>query len=175
MSVITGSQKLTSELQIASTTIPGGVALASSISVGFKPAQPAGTAGAADNVDVPFIKTLTLSATPTVLDLTNLTDPYGVPISFARVRSVYIKNRSTTDGQNVLFGFSGTTTNAWTALVSNPGQNTIHASTATNDGVFYHVASTSTGMVVSSSNKLLNLDPGANTIVVDVIILGCSV
>jgi hypothetical protein len=175
MATITGSQSLKSSLQVSSTTIPGAVPLATSLAVGFKPAQPPGTIGTADNADLAYVKTLTLSATPTALDLTNLTDPYGNGITFARIRSIYLKNRSTINGQTVAVGFASTTSNSWVGPISNPGQITIQPSTSTNDGVLYLTAPNTSGWAVSSTSKLLNLDPGSYSITIDLILLGCSV
>lgn len=129
-----------------------------------------------DQVDRWYSTTLTFTAsTPQVLDLTNLTSPTGSTTSFARVKRIIVTVNSTTDGQTLKLGYSTTTANAWTSLVSNPGQITLHASTVSgNSSVFVVVAPNATGYVVSSSNKLLNLDPGSNAFTATVDILGAS-
>lgn len=129
------------------------------------------TAGTgADQASLKHAKPLTLAATPTVLDLTNLTDADGNAISFAAVRWIKIVNLDLDHA--VLVGYATTTANAWTALVSNPGQLTVPASTAANPGVLGAMAPGAAGFAVTSSNKLLQLDPGDNTVGVTVEIVG---
>lgn len=127
-----------------------------------------------DQADLKYVKSLTLVATPTVLYLTALADPFGGTVNFARVKSILIINTSTVSGQAVLMGYSTTTANAWTGFLSNPGQISIRSSTTTNQGVFLALAPGATAWPVSSTSKLLQLDPGANTIRVNVEIVGAS-
>jgi hypothetical protein len=56
--------------------------------------------------------------------------------------------------------------------LSNPGTITIEPSTTSNAGAWIQTAPNTTGWAVSSSSKLIQLDPGANTITVDVEIVG---
>ena len=127
----------------------------------------------ADQVDTLYCNTLTFAAsTPQTLDLTSLTDILGQSISFARVRLLIIRINSTTDGQNLLMGASGT--NEWNALVSASGTITVYPSTSLNAGYNCFSMPNTTGAVVSGSHKTLKLDPGANAFSVDVIIAGCS-
>lgn len=173
MAIITGSINLSSSLsQAAPTSVPGGSKLTTQNSTKFVPV--AGTAGAQDVVDLKYSKTLTLAATPTVLDLSALTDVFGEALAFARVRSILVVNRDVNDGHNLSVGSSSTVTNSWTALISNPGTVTIGASTGGNTGVFFAASPNTTGWAVTSTNRLLNLDPGANTIVCSIEITGTS-
>jgi hypothetical protein len=88
---------------------------------------------------------------------------------------VQVVNTSQIDGQNVLMGYASTTTDAWVGMLSNPGQVVIGPSTAANQGVFVATSPGTSGWAVSGSSYLLNFDPGANTIVISVTILGASV
>jgi hypothetical protein len=176
MATLVGSISVSSIMsQASASNIPGGQPVTSLIRPKFTIAVPAGTAGTADNCDVKYSMPLTLAGTPTVLDLTNLKDVLGNAISFGRVRSITITNLATGDTFIVHLGYATTTANAWTALVSNPGQLTIAPSSLLNPGVFVMIAPNTTGYLVTSTSKLLNLDPGANTIPIQIEITGCSV
>lgn len=131
---------------------------------------------AADKIDLLHRKTYTLAAAPTVLDLNGgtLLDPLGNACAFARIRRIRIKFLDTTDGHTLKLGYSTTTTNAWTGLLSNPGQLTLQASSAANDAWIEINAPNTTGMAVSSTNKLLQLDPGSSTYTIILEIDGCS-
>jgi len=175
MSTLLGSITVTSVMtQATAATIPGGQPLANQTQSRFAIASPAGAAGSADNADLKYSAILPLAATPTVLDLTALKDVLGNPISFARVRSILISNPATVDGQVVKLGYAAATANAWTGLISNPGQLTIEPSSALNPGVLALTAPNTTGLPVTSTSKLLNLDPGAATIALSIEIVGCS-
>ncbi len=126
--------------------------------------------GSADNVDKKYSADLTLSSTPTIIDLNALFDPFGASFSFAKVRSILIRNRSTTSGQTITLGYATTTTNAWTSLFT--GQIVIQPSTATNQGLFV-MLSPNDGWAVSSTNKLLSL-VGSTTIQATIEIMGSS-
>jgi len=170
---ITGSINLTSSLaQTPPASIPGGSKLTTQNSIKFVPVT--GAPGTQDAIDLKYSRTLTLAATPAVLDLSDLTDVFGEAVAFTRVRTVLIVNRDINDGHNLLIGYSSATTNAWTALVSNPGQITLGASTGTNSGSLFAACPNTTGWAVSSTNRLLNLDPGVNTLVVSIEVTGCS-
>jgi len=173
MAILTGSINLTSSLsQAAPASIPGGSKLTTQNSVKFTPVT--GAPGDPDAIDLKYSRTLTLTATPSVLDLSALTDVFGEAVAFTRVRSILVINKSTTDGHDLLLGYSSTTANAWTALLSNPGQIRVGASTAGNSGVFYAASPNTTGWAVSSTSRLLNLDPGASTFDVVVEVTGSS-
>lgn len=162
---INGQLMILSSLGQTSTVLPGGPNIVAPQTNQF---IPQGIGATADLVQHKFTKQLTLSATPTVLDLTNLVDTDGNTFSFSVVRTLTIFIVDQNDAHIVLFGFASTITNAWTALVSNPGQITIKPSTAVNQGGLAVIAPNTTGYAVTGSNKLVQLDPGANTIVVNV-------
>lgn len=116
----------------------------------------------------------------TVIDLTNFTDWLGnTGQSMARVRFIGVRLTSTTDGQDLKFGYATTTANAWTGLISNPGQLIIKPAYAPTTGpagvgTFQMDAPNTTGWPVSSTSKLVQFDPGSNTLAVKILILGCS-
>jgi hypothetical protein len=157
---------------ITPTGLPGTVsALSQAQAFAFAPA--AGTA--ADQINELSVQTLSFSAAPQVIDLTQLIDLTGNSWAAARIDSIIVNVRSVTDGQYLLMGYTTTTTHAWTSMISNPGQMTLQPATANNKGVFLATAPNTTGWVVSSTNKLLNLDPGPSTFLADVIITGRTV
>jgi hypothetical protein len=120
------------------------------------------TAGlAADQLDnlAPILLTF-VASTPQTIDLTALSDVLGLAITAARVRFILIRNLSTTDGFNLLVGGAGT--NEWNGPLSSGGKLTVGPSSAGNDGAVLLSAPNTTGYPVSSTSKLLKLDPGAN-------------
>lgn len=172
MSNVTGSMKVTMSSTQTPTGLPGTVTPLT-INQTFNSSFQNGTA--ADQVDTRYTNTLTfVASTPQVLDLTSLLDTSGNTISFARVRRLSIKFKDTTDGQTLVLGYGTTTANAWTSLISNPGTLTLQPSTAGNDGFIALSAPNTTGWVVGTSNKLLNLNPGTSAFSIDIEILGAS-
>lgn len=173
MANVTGSMKVTTSSTQTPTGLPGTVTPLT-INQTFNSTFQNGTA--ADLVDQRYIATLTfVASTPQALDLTSLLDSSGGAVNFARVRRLSIKFKDATDGQTLKIGYASTTANAWTSLLSNPGQLTLQPSTAANDGFIVLSAPNTTGWVVSNTNKLLNLDPGTSAFSIDIEILGASV
>lgn len=130
-------------------------------------------------VDLCYAKQLILAGSATTLDLTSLADLSGATVSFARVRLLMIQNLATTAGytvtvgaaaSNQFTGFLGTTTST---VILQPN---VGATSNQSVHTFLDPYSTgaSTGAYVDSTHKSLKLDPGANTISVNVLILGCS-
>jgi hypothetical protein len=111
-------------------------------------------------------------STPQSLTLTAMTDVFGAAVSFTAIRFIALKNLSTTDGQVVTVGNSGT--HDWLSIVSAGGTVPLYPGTATNpDGGLRVIAAPgTTGMVVSSTNNIIQLDPGANAISVAYLIVG---
>ena len=172
MAVVTGSIKTQTNFAQALTGLPGGAqSISASQNFGFAPTV---SGVLADQVDTKHTRTYALAAsTPVTLDLTNLADIQNNPITFARVRSVSIVVRSQVDGQVLLLGGAGT--NAWVAICSSTTATiTVYPSTAGNQGYFAWTCPNTTGAPVTSTSKLLKLDPGTNAFSVDVEITGCS-
>lgn len=137
-----------------------------------------GTSGTGvDSVDRKHTRSYTIAAsTPLVLDLKTLLAVDGSAVAFTKVKSITIVNKNTNDAHVLLMGYATTTSNAWVSLLSNPGQITIGPSTIANPlgGIYAQTSPNVSGWAVGASNKLLQLDPGANTINVDVEICGTS-
>lgn len=176
MSVVTSSGTWTDTAQQTPVNLPGTV---TPVTVNNTLSYTFANGTAADQVTKLYVATLTLSAAATVLNLfdnssgTQITDVYGTAISLTVVRKLYIKNKSTVNTEVLLLGSSGTVSNTWTGLFTNPGQITIEPSTASgNGGGCVFVAPNTAGWVVSTSSKLFRLDPGAATFNVDIEILG---
>lgn len=129
----------------------------------------------AGQVDLIYAKQLSLAGSATTLDLTALTDLSGASINFARVRELIIQNLATTSTYTVTVGAAAS--NAWTGILGTTTSTLIIPPSAGN-GLFrfsdYSSTGASTGAVVSGTSKSLKLDPGANTISINIVILGCS-
>jgi hypothetical protein len=166
---VTASIK-TSTVSTQTTTLPGTV---TNLTVNQNFNANYQTPGvAADQVNLNYVASLSLAATPTTLDLTALTDRYGGSVNFVRVRSVTIKNKNTTDGQTVTVKPGAT--NGWMALLGTGSTLILQPSSSANDGGVTLSAPNTTGWVVSGTSKTLTLDPGANIISVDIEINGCN-
>ncbi len=133
----------------------------------------------AGQIDMLYAKQLTLAATPTTLDLQSLTDLNGAALNFLRIREFIVQNLSTVAayvvtvggaGSGAWVGFFGTTTSTL-FLPTNVGATGNYATLHLSDP--YTVGAT-TGAYVGASSHLLKLDPGANTIIINVILAGCS-
>jgi hypothetical protein len=122
-------------------------------------------------VDTIYGKRLTLVAsTPQTLDLTNLVDPAGVTVNFARVRELAIVVVSTTAGYSV--AVSRGASNGWSFLPASTGPITVQP----NGGAFSirdpNSTGASTGYFTGGSSKTILLDPGSNTVIINIIIVG---
>src|SRR5258708_1791896 len=128
----------------------------------------------ADECDTLHMKTYTFTAsTPIPIDLTSLTDIFGNAISFARVRLIAFRNLATTDGWVLTVGAAVST--PWTGFLNATGTTPIFPSSTINSGFTVFAAPNTTGMPVTGSSKILQMNPGANTFSCDVYIAGASV
>lgn len=161
--------------QIVSSGVVSTQNIPASLGINWTPTSGTGTGA----VDLCYAKQLSLAGSATTLDLTSVTDLSGASVSFARVRLIVVQNLATTAGYTVTIGaaasnqwtgFLGTTTSTL-VLQPNVGATTNHSAFVATD--IYSTGS-STGAYVDSTHKSLKLDPGANTISVNVFILGCS-
>lgn len=130
------------------------------------------TAGSADAVDVKYSRVITLASTSSTYDLTNLTDDTGASISFARVRSLTIRNRATVDGYNLTIGPGAAS--GWVGPGAASWSQYVFASTSGSPGVYAFTAPNTTGAVVASSSKNLKIDAGSQSVTFDIEISGCS-
>jgi hypothetical protein len=174
MPTVTGSVKHQGAFsQTAPSTLPA-TTPATSISVPQSWSFSVTTSGtAADQTDLKYTQSLSLAASPTTLDLTNLTDVYGNTVNFKRVRSFAIRMKDTTDSHTLAIGNAAS--NAWTGFLGSTSVLTMQASSSANDSYLVLTAPNTTGFATGSTNKNVKLDPGANTFTVEIEITGCSV
>lgn len=125
-------------------------------------------------VDQFYAKQITLSATPTVLDLTNLTDVAGNTINLARVREFIVQVVTTTANFNVkVYATAGGS--GWATLPISTDTNYLYARYGSVLRISDRYSTGGgNGNVTGVSNKSVTIDPGSNTIVVNILIVGCS-
>lgn len=130
-----------------------------------------GNGTASNQVDTLYAKQLTLTGATQTIDLTSLTDPAGNSINFARVRELIVVNTATTAGYDVKVEAGAS--NGWAVLPpsSAPVYTRYSGTLRISDPVS---TGGSNGNVVSGTSKTITFDPGANTIVINVLIVGGS-
>ena len=108
---------------------------------------------------------LSLAGAPSTIDLQSFTDSFGVAAkSFALVYWLMIHNKDTTNPIEV--GEAGA--NAWEAFVNTAGDSVVVPANG------WLIWGNTTGATVDATHKNLQLDPGANTVAVELLILGKS-
>lgn len=138
----------------------------------------------AGKVDLMHAKQYSLAATPTTIDLTNLLDPNGGAVNFARVRLIAAFVQSTTATYTVVM--SPGASNGFILFTGSTGLITVPAGYTYTDvsGNVSTIASKlfiedwasigANGYITSGTTKTLKFDPGANTVTMNLLILGCS-
>lgn len=124
----------------------------------------------AASVDLIHAKQYTLAGAATEIDLQAIADLSGATVNMARVRELVVQVVTATAGYDVTLGNAAA--NAWAALWGATGTSKVFAGST-----YYWSDPTSTstrGGVTSGTSRVLKLDPGANTVVVNVLIVGCS-
>jgi hypothetical protein len=125
--------------------------------------------GTGDNqADLNHSARVTLAAAPLTLDLAALDDIFGGPVDLAKARAIYFKNLSSGAGAHS-FTVAPGATNGWVGWMGAGSSLTVPAG-----GVLEATAPLGAGFAVSGTSKTITLDPGANTIDVEVVIDGCS-
>lgn len=165
MATVTGTRSLAATFtHLVSTGVITPQKLAAGISVELAYATSGTGAGQGDLL---YAKQLTLAATPTTLDLTALPDVSGATVNFARVREHGVQVVTTTSGRAVILG--GAATNPWAHVngVIVPAGGVVYFADPSSVG-------SGIGAVVTATSKSYKLDPGANSIVVNVLFLGAS-
>lgn len=160
-------------LQQISTNIPGQT---TSVSVTDGWSFSFGISGTgADQNTLYAATTLHLTGSPQVIDLTTLTDPYGIVCGFTNIHWIAIKHLGTTDLTALLVGWNTVQAGAHTGFVSNPGQLSVYPSTASNNGFTIFTAPNQTGAPVGGIyGTQLQFDPQSQTFDVDLQIAGYS-
>lgn len=106
----------------------------------------------------------------TLIDLTALTDAFGNAINFARVKLIYLRNKSATAGDNLQLG--GTVSNGLSTLFvgMNAGQ------LIGPDGTAVLVNPSAAGWAVTAATAdILRIgNPGANAIAYDIVLIGAA-
>jgi hypothetical protein len=128
----------------------------------------------AQQVDTIYGSKQTLTAsTPVTLDLTSLTDPAGVSITFARVREFIVQVTDTTAAHSVAVeqgASNGVVFLNSSAINVQPKGGMISLRDPQSTG-----GSSSVGWYVDSTHKTVKLDPGSNTVTgVNILIVGTS-
>jgi hypothetical protein len=168
MAVVAGTAALTSGFN---QTISSGVVTAQTIPASISLTTQYANGTAAGKVDLIHAKQYTLAGSATTIDLTSLLDLSGATVNFARIRDLVVQVVTATVDFNVTLGNAAS--NSWAALWGATGTHVVPAGS-----IFYVTDPTtvgaSKGLVTSGTSKSLKLDPGANTVVVNLIIAGCS-
>lgn len=126
-----------------------------------------GSGSAADKIAKISAFTLTfVASTPQTIDLTSLPDVFGnaAAVSFGNVHTVAIRMNSTTDGAEITL--TPNASNGWDKM--GLGLILPAASTTNPAGAFFVIsAPNTTGFVVDSTHKSLDLTPSAHAFTVD--------
>lgn len=158
-------------LQQISATVPGQT---TSVSVTDTWNFSFGTSGTGTDQNTLYAATtLNLAGAPQTIDLTTLTDPYGVATGFSAIHWMAVKHMGKTDQTPLAIGWSGTQAGAHVGIVSNPGIIYVYPSSPNNDGFTIFTAPNASGIPVGGvSGTLLNFDPASATFDVDLQISG---
>ena len=96
------------------------------------------------------------------------TDAFGVTLAMARVKLSYVRNKATNDSYTLTVGAAASTIfSSW--ISTNTEYVNVPAS-----GILLLTAPLATGFTAGSSNKLLRLASGANSVAYELVILGCT-
>lgn len=169
MSVITGNVTLTAGF---TEQVTAGVVTTQNLPATVTQQVSYANGTAANQCDLIHAVKYTLAASATTIDLTAVPDLAGATINFARVREILCWISDTTLSHTVALGNAAAT--PFAAFWGATGIQTVYPGGA----VYRWADPTSTGAgvgaVVSGTSKSLKLDPGSNTVVLNLIILGCS-
>lgn len=168
MAVTSGTVQLSANL---TQTISSGVVSAQNIPATLSTTTSYSNGTGVNQYDQIYAKQLTLAATPTDLDLSAIPDLNGTSQNMARVRYLDIQVVTATAGDDLTLGDA--VSNAFAAFWGATGTDKVFAGSRR---VWNDPTSTGAGVgaVTSGTSKILRLNPGANTITVNVVILGCS-
>jgi hypothetical protein len=120
-------------------------------------------------IDLLYNKKISLAASAQTLDLTALTDPRGGTINLARVREFILCN---TGAFPVTVGAAAAT--QWIGMLGTIASTIVIPAGGAHNFADPTSVGGSVGAVVTGSSKSLKLDPGANTVAIQLIIAGCS-
>jgi hypothetical protein len=171
---------------LVSATLNPGVASLQTQNLGFQQIPSAinyafGNSGAG-NINVLYATTGNLVGTTVSIDMSALPDPLNTNKNWTLVRGLLIVNNAVTSGYTLTYDGSSTVTNAWLSPFGSPTPSTTMPKLLIPEGYtdsagvahpgFILIAAPNSGFAVGSSNKILKLDSGANTISYGVYLLG---
>lgn len=169
MGVVTGTSTLTGGFnQVVSTGLVQNQTLPAAISLTTQYTNGTG----AGQIDLLYAKRLTfVAATPQTIDLNALPTLDGVTSAFVRIREFYARLVTATVDFNAIFGAAAA--NPWAAKWGTTGTDVLMAGSilAFSDPTTVGAAK---GYIISGTSKNIKIDPGANALVLDLIIAGCS-
>jgi hypothetical protein len=124
----------------------------------------------ANQLNVLWSDIRTLTATSETLDINGiLTSAYGATVSLLRVKGIYVRNTSTTNGNNLLVG--GAASNAWATLFGD----VTDKFQVLPSGVLLAGGPLATGYAVTAGTAdQLKVDSGSATITYRIALLGCN-
>ncbi len=121
-----------------------------------------------DQADVIWHDRNTATAAPVDIDLhTSLTDVYGNAATFVTVKGIFIHNRSTTTTEILTVGGDAAPFINWIGAAND----TVKIGP---DGIFLLWSPINGYAVTNAANDVLQIDPGADTIEYDIVIIGTS-
>lgn len=168
-STVSGTTSVSVNITDVSTTGLAGTSQATAtINLGSTTTQwTAGSSNAAGTCDIVYSHHFTLAASPTSINLQSLAGPNGETFVCAHVRFIALRITSL-DGKTLAIGAAGS--NEFDGFLGNGDLFTAYP------GSPYILlnAPLATAPVVDSTHRLIKVDPGANTVDVDVVILGNS-
>lgn len=131
----------------------------------------AGTA--ADSIDGLYAHTFTfVASTMQTMDVSTLTDIFGVSITAARARFIAIRVNGVVDGSSLTI--TPDATNGWAAFTTS--LKLLPSSSANPAGGFFILtAPNTTGYPIDGTHKVLDMTPSAHAFTVDVVIGTASV
>lgn len=158
-------------LQQISTTIPG---QPTSVSVTDTWNFSFGTSGTGTDQNTLYAATtLQFTGSPQTIDLTTLTDPYGVVCGFTNIHWMAVKHQGTVDLMPLAISWYSAPDATKTGFVNNGGSLLVYPSTASNDGFTMFTAPNQTGVIIGGQyGTTLRFDPAGQTFNADLQIAG---
>ncbi len=169
MAIVTGQGNMTTSVN---QTVTSGLVSTQQLTATVTTTSQYGNGTGAKQVNLVHAKQYTLAGSATTLTLSSIADMAGATVNFARVREFAVQVVSTMAGYDVIVGAAAS--NAWKPFWGMTGYEVVHAGTTSYKSDPLSVGGTTGAVVTASSSDQVKLDPGANTVVVNVFIAGCD-